>query len=308
VAARQATARRAAVAADQLSESDDESSLAQQSEEEEQQSEEEQQEVDEFETAYDDAMEENGLDGASFEGDNTAVTQEDALPNDLIFSWETLPEDFQRPDNLPDPQYYSGEKGLKRGIANTFETPFESFMRVGGADIAFWRRLTANSNKHARRHCNFMNSVPYFAGSEWKPITVQEMIRAHGIMLRISCEPRALGGYHSYFCHSELSFHVSQKRHIHCPGFHGWAAICMSERRFKQIRSAMHPEDIRKEDDKCYQLRHAIRVFNQRSKIRFLRGAYNLPHETGRNRNIEDDRTIIILGLFSYFFPTLEQQ
>ncbi len=54
VAARQATARRA-VAADQLSESDDESSSAQQSEEEEQQSEEEQQEVDEFETAYDDA-------------------------------------------------------------------------------------------------------------------------------------------------------------------------------------------------------------------------------------------------------------
>jgi hypothetical protein len=142
------------VAADQLSESDDESSLAQQSEEEEQESEEEQQEVDEFETAYDDATEDNGLDGTSFEGDDTAVPQ-DILPTDLTFSWEPLPEDFQRPDNLPDPQYYSGEKGLKRGIANTFETPFESFMRVGGADLAFWRRLTANSNKYARRHCAF---------------------------------------------------------------------------------------------------------------------------------------------------------
>jgi hypothetical protein len=68
------------ITTDQLSESDDESSSAQQSEEEEQQSEEEQQEVDEFETAYDEAAEENGLDWTSFEGDDTAVPPKIPFP------------------------------------------------------------------------------------------------------------------------------------------------------------------------------------------------------------------------------------
>jgi hypothetical protein len=222
--------------------------------------------LNEFESAYydDDFVDDDGrIEGIMFDGDDINVPQ-DALPIELTFSWETLPQDFQRPHDVPEPQYYNGETGLKRGIANTFDTPFGCLKRVGGADEAFWRRVTANSNKYARRNLTIgVNGLPYFAGSQWTDITVQEMIRAHGIMLRISCEPRALGGYHSYFCQSDLSFQVSENRHIQCPGFNGWAANYMSKRRFKQVCAAMHPEDIRKDDDKCYQIRHALRVLNQ---------------------------------------------
>jgi hypothetical protein len=186
VAARQET-RHAAVSdttrhtngESQLSESDDESVLTQQSQEEQ---------LDEFESAYnndDTDVNDNQLDGISFNGDNMNVPQ-DVLPNELIFSWDTLAPDFQRPDNLPEPQYYNGETGLKRGIASVFETPLQCFMRVSGADVAFWWRVTANSNKYARQNCTAVNCVPYFAGSEWNDIRVQEMIRAHGIILGIS--------------------------------------------------------------------------------------------------------------------------
>ena len=38
-----------------------------------------------------------------------------------------------------------------------------------------------------------------FLGHKWKNITVGEMVRFFGILLRISMEPQKMGGYESYF-------------------------------------------------------------------------------------------------------------
>eukprot|EP00957_Ditylum_brightwellii_P129169 9852152-Ditylum_brightwellii.AAC.1 len=42
---------------------------------------------------------------------------------------------------------------------------------------------------------------PYckFGGQKYKNITVEEMVRFYGILLRMSIEPRHLGGYQAYF-------------------------------------------------------------------------------------------------------------
>ena len=42
-------------------------------------------------------------------------------------------------------------------------------------------------------------NLTLYLGHEWKNIETGEMIRFFGIMLRISLEPRKMGGYTSYF-------------------------------------------------------------------------------------------------------------
>eukprot|EP00957_Ditylum_brightwellii_P064837 4918788-Ditylum_brightwellii.AAC.2 len=57
-------------------------------------------------------------------------------------------------------------------------------------------RITANSNKYAKER---MGVYKKFGGQKWTNITVQEMVRFYGILLRISIESHHLGGYKVYF-------------------------------------------------------------------------------------------------------------
>ena len=71
---------------------------------------------------------------------------------------------------------------LKDGVAESFETILGCLKFCGGMDMMFFRRLTANSNEYAEKRVNRGN----FVGYKWTPISVEEMIRFFGIMLKIS--------------------------------------------------------------------------------------------------------------------------
>ena len=85
-----------------------------------------------------------------------------------------------------------------------------------------------------------------------------------GILLRISMEPRKMGGYVSYF-RDPPQVHLGVGYNVRLIGFEPWARNIMPLLRFKQIRSAFHPEAGRSEltGDKCHQLRYFIRGFNE---------------------------------------------
>ena len=100
-------------------------------------------------------------------------------------------------------------------------------------------------------------STSMFLGHKWTNITTGEMVRFFGILLRISMEPRKMGGYASYFvsnpCVSVGGYSVQLK------GYSPWAKDIMSLVRFKQIRSAFHPQAEKSIcGDNCHQLRFFI--------------------------------------------------
>ena len=100
----------------------------------------------------------------------------------------------------------------------------------------------------------------------WRNITTAEMIRFFGIMLRISLEPRKMGGYVSYFTDNPTVV-CGDGYSIQLRGYDPWARDVMTLVRFKQIRPAFHPEAKNSIcNDKCHQLRYFIRLFNSKAK------------------------------------------
>ena len=70
-------------------------------------------------------------------------------------------------------------------------------------DKYFFQRLASQSNKYARTDINKRSSTMYI-GHKWTNITPNEMIRFFGILLKISCESRKMGGYASYFTENPM--------------------------------------------------------------------------------------------------------
>ena len=91
-------------------------------------------------------------------------------------------------------------------------------------------------------------------------------------MLRISIEPRKMGEYLSYFT-DQSSLGIGTNYSVHLRGYEPWAKDVMTLVRFKQIRSAFHPESGRSNNnDKCHQLRYFIRLFNFMARDVFYLG------------------------------------
>ena len=65
-------------------------------------------------------------------------------------------------------------------------------------DCDFFVRLCCESNKYARKVMKERNTS-LFLGHKWNNISGCEIVHFFGIMLRISLEPRKMGGYISYF-------------------------------------------------------------------------------------------------------------
>ena len=85
------------------------------------------------------------------------------------------------PYDLKTPLIYKNKKGheilepegrLKDGISESFDTCFQCLQKVGGMDMNLFRRITANSNAHARSKL-VRNK---FIGYNWQMITVSEMV------------------------------------------------------------------------------------------------------------------------------------
>ena len=193
------------------------------------------------------------------------------MSNDWLWDkWEAIGPD----DDVQGPieeENYNGDHGLKPGVGNSFQTVLQCIFKTTPLNSDFFKRLATQSNKYARADMNSRNSNKYL-GHEWKNITTAEMIRFFGILLRISLEPRKMGGYITYFSEEPVIAMGSTYR-CKLRGYEPWAKRIMSLVRFKQIRSAFHPETGTSLcGDKCHQLRYIIRMFNDVAKKTFIMG------------------------------------
>lgn len=195
------------------------------------------------------------------------------LLKNVTFQYEALENELQPPSNL----YNGSGPCLRRGIGKKFTTVFECTQLCGGLSITFFKRLAANSNQYARLH---MTPDGKFAGRTWRNISLEEMVRFHGVILKMSIDNRSLGGYESYF-ETNLQVNLGLDYMVTLKDYPPWAALVFSVNRFKQIRAAYHPEvgasSVR---DKCHQLRFAINSLNAASKATFIPGL-NLSFDEG---------------------------
>jgi Transposase IS4 len=186
--------------------------------------------------------------------DNVGLTD---LLDDIQWSFEAVDADLADTD-APFP--YMGPSGLKPRVSESFSNPFECLSVCGGIDYEFVCRLARNSNEYARRHLLHSDRNNRLHGLLFTNITTEEMYHFLGITLRISLSPIDSGGYEAYFSRKNKIICGLQIGHSD-----GFARHYMTLGRYKQIRSAFHPEDRASGDggDKCYQLRHAINTLNQ---------------------------------------------
>ena len=184
--------------------------------------------------------------------------------SNINFHYTELNEPLLPPDDM-----YDGEGPcLKPRVARKFQTVFQCASVCGGLSYSFFKRLTCNSNQYGRTHQ--VNGK--FGGYTWVNITVEEMIRFHGMILKMSVDDRNLGGYGAYF--NEIhQVNTGTDYFIVLEGFPAWAAKIMTLPRFKQIRAAFHPEvGMSDVGDKCHQLRFAIDKLNLTASRTFIGG------------------------------------
>ena len=186
------------------------------------------------------------------------------LMSKINFHYTELNEPLVPPDDM-----YDGEGPcLKPRVARKFGTVLECASVCGGLSYSFFKRLTCNSNQYARTHQVCGKFVSY----SWVNITVEEMIRFHGLILKMSVDGRNLGGYQAYFIEKH-QVNAGTNYYIELDGFPAWAAKVMTLQRFKQIRAAFHPEvGVSDIGDKCHQLRYAIDKLNLTSSRTFIPG------------------------------------
>ena len=123
-------------------------------------------------------------------------------------------------------------------------------------------------------------SRTFYQGLVWRPISIDEMHRFLGILLRISLQPVDEGGYPAYFRDSNVRIPVSDDGNdfIEVEQSKGFVSMIKSEfrmslNRFKQIRGAFHPEDkflANGSEDKCYHIRFAINELNKAALACFI--------------------------------------
>ncbi|CAB9517269.1 unknown protein [Seminavis robusta] len=170
------------------------------------------------------------------------------------------------------------ETTLRRVISDRWTTPLGCFQHLG-CSRQFVALLAQHSNDYAKKSI-FADSGPNrrLHGAVWKDITTKEMHVFLGIMLKISLMPIDMGGYPAYFRERDKCINYSKKeRPMRIKNTKGWAQEYMTLIRFKQIRSAFHPECksmAGEGGDKCYQLRRCINTVNLASKSTFHAGCW----------------------------------
>ena len=133
--------------------------------------------------------------------------------------WKDIADD-ENVEGPPENDRYNVPHDLKNGIRERFTDVLQFVMNTTVISMEFFERLTAQSNKYARNNMKSRSSTLYI-GHKWTNIRAGEMIRFFGIMLRISLEPRKVGGYSTYFMDNpniQLSNYSVELR-----GYNAWA-------------------------------------------------------------------------------------
>ena len=188
----------------------------------------------------------------------------------LIWKFENVPEG-QALSDPAQPEPYNGPTGLKPGVARSFNDPLECLAKCGGLDRQFISRLARNSNEYARKELMSSSLNGRVHGRPFKMISTAEMHVFLGITLKISLSPVDGGGYESYFRRTNKVIHG-----VEIENSCGFAQKYMTLWRYKQIRSAFHPEPKHvgfQSGDKAYQMRAAINQLNAAAALTFFIGA-----------------------------------
>lgn len=135
-------------------------------------------------------------------------------------------------------------------------SPLHAFMECG-FDYDYIYTLTLNSNDYMSKKISETKRRKPF-----KEITIEEMYRFHGILLRISLMPMDCGGYKAYFnpVNRRICYKSSEDP-VELVGSHGFVTDgIMTLSRFEEIRSAYHPQrrEFRNPDDKCFHVRYVL--------------------------------------------------
>ena len=217
--------------------------------------------VDINESAYSDGFKEDSLHLVVSDTEIEEEEEKKYLGDEWEWNcWEKQPveEEIIGPKEY---DHYSGAHGLKANIGTRFYTVLQCLFETTAMNRSFFLRLCSESNKYARMVMKERNTS-LFLGHKWSNISVTEMIHFFGILLRVSIEPRKMGGYATYFT-EDHNVTLSTGYSTNLRGYSAWAKDVMTLIRFKQLRSAFRPEfQTFDNKDKCYQLRSFLRQFN----------------------------------------------
>ena len=121
---------------------------------------------------------------SDFSGSTNFEEKEETITN-LVIKFEENKDDIPFDQVLKTPLIYKNKKGreilepegrLKDGISELFHTCFQCLQKVEGMDMNLFRRITANSNAHARSKLVRNKCIGY----NWQMITVPEMVNFCG--------------------------------------------------------------------------------------------------------------------------------
>jgi hypothetical protein len=199
------------------------------------------------------------------------------LASSLVWDFEEIePEaEIDPPSTTPYERSDGNSNGcLKPGVAASFKSPLDCAEVCGGLTHEMVKRLTVQSNLYAEEVLKPQYVGGRVEGSPWKKITIAEMYRFLGLMLKISISPLNLGGYEAYFSNKFRTVTYDGIYKMDIDVNVGWAAKYMSLKRFRQVRRAFHPEHraAAAAGDKCYQLRYALNCLNQASLNTYIPG------------------------------------
>ena len=132
--------------------------------------------------------------------------------------------------NQPSNMYNGEGPCLRHGVDKQFSTVLECFQVCGGFSYSFVWRLTPKSNGYTKAH---ITGDKKFAGYKWqKNISVQEMYRFHGVLLKMSIDDQKLVGYKAYFTSKHI-INLGVGYSVTLEDYPGWAAKVMSLSQFK---------------------------------------------------------------------------
>ena len=94
---------------------------------------------------------------------------------------------------------------------------------IGGLSYDLIKRLARNTNNYPRMELIPNSPRRHVSGYRFWNITVSEMYRFLGILLKISLQHRDLGGYSSYWGKSDLEISGGKGYNKSISGTKGWA-------------------------------------------------------------------------------------
>jgi len=164
-----------------------------------------------------------GYDNAIEDADSNAENLEtNELLDNLIWrfdEYEHTDDRLRLPSHMK--TVYPRKTELNTGVATSFKTPLGAFKVMGGFDVDTAKRLCRNSNDYMKMFVLSNRTTRSLHGAQFEDITLLEMMKFLGIILRMSLNPIDYGGYPAYFFSSDADIVLNEEQKIKASGTEG---------------------------------------------------------------------------------------